>query len=117
MKNVFNQHCKNNDPWAWSYAWTYACWSNNSLGIIPSKNLVSNIGIGPDASNTKQKIKVSMYPSRLERMTYPMNHPSVYLNKDFDYNYYCKSRSTFYKRFANKLIRLKNIFVKTLIHG
>ena len=46
MKAVFNQHCMNNDPWAWSYAWTYACWANNSLGIIPSKNLISNIGFG-----------------------------------------------------------------------
>jgi len=117
IRKMFDLHCNNKDPWTWDTQWVYACWKMSGLSIVPFKNLVSNIGIGPDASNTKQKIKVSMYPSRLERMTYPMNHPSVYLNKDFDYNYYCKSRSTFYKRFANKLIRLKNIFVKTLIHG
>ena len=52
IKEVFDQHCMNNDPWAWSYAWTYACWANNALSIVPKVNLVSNIGFGPDATNT-----------------------------------------------------------------
>jgi hypothetical protein len=52
IREVFDQHCMNKDPWAWSYAWTYACWSNNALSIVPKVNLVSNIGFGPDATNT-----------------------------------------------------------------
>ena len=42
----------NGDPWARSYAQVYACWANDALSIIPKVNLVSNIGFGPDATNT-----------------------------------------------------------------
>ena len=35
-----------------SYARVYACWANDALSIIPKVNLVSNIGFGPDATNT-----------------------------------------------------------------
>lgn len=52
IREVFDQHCMNQDPWAWSYAWTYACWANDALSIIPKVNMVSNIGFGPDATNT-----------------------------------------------------------------
>ena len=51
-REIFDQHCMNEDPWAWSYAWVYACWANDALSIIPKVNLVSNIGFGPDATNT-----------------------------------------------------------------
>ena len=51
-REIFDQHCMNDDPWAWSYAWVYACWANDALSIIPKVNLVSNIGFGPDATNT-----------------------------------------------------------------
>ena len=49
---MFDLHCENSDPWAWSYQWIYSCWKNDSLGIMPKVNLVSNLGIGPDATNT-----------------------------------------------------------------
>lgn len=55
VRAVFDQHCMNSDPWAWSYAWTYACWANDALSIVPKVNLVSNIGFGPDATNTTMK--------------------------------------------------------------
>ena len=55
IKKVFNQHCLNNDPWAWSYAWTYACWAQGALSIVPKVNHVSNIGFGPKATNTTLK--------------------------------------------------------------
>ena len=36
----------------WDYAWAYSCWTNNGLTILPQKNLVSNLGFGPDATHT-----------------------------------------------------------------
>jgi len=36
----------------WDYAWTFARWSRNGLGVIPNVNLVRNIGFGPDATHT-----------------------------------------------------------------
>jgi hypothetical protein len=37
----------------WDYQWTFACWYNNGLSILPNKNLVSNIGFDALALNTK----------------------------------------------------------------
>ena len=36
----------------WDYQWTYACWSQNGLSILPNANLVSNIGFRADATHT-----------------------------------------------------------------
>jgi hypothetical protein len=36
----------------WDYAWLYACWAQKGLSILPSVNLVTNIGAGTDATNT-----------------------------------------------------------------
>jgi len=117
IHKMFDLHCNNEDPWTWDSQWVYACWKMDGLSILPFKNLVSNIGIGPDASNTKQREKVNLYPLRLESMTYPLNHPSLCLNTNYDYSYYCKSRTTLYRKFANKLISMKKIILKTIIHA
>jgi len=37
----------------WDYQWVYAVLKNNALSIIPSNNLVKNIGFGADATHTK----------------------------------------------------------------
>lgn len=36
-----------NDPNSntWAYKWTYSCWKNNGLTIVPPANLIENIGI------------------------------------------------------------------------
>jgi hypothetical protein len=36
----------------WDYQWTHTCWRQGGLSIVPAKNLVSNIGFGPDATHT-----------------------------------------------------------------
>ncbi|MCL2792951.1 MAG: nucleotide-diphospho-sugar transferase [Spirochaetaceae bacterium] len=36
----------------WDYQWTYTIFNNNGICINPSKNLVTNIGFGPDATHT-----------------------------------------------------------------
>jgi hypothetical protein len=36
----------------WDYQWTYACWRQNGMGVIPNVNLVKNIGAGPEATHT-----------------------------------------------------------------
>jgi hypothetical protein len=59
----------------WAYRWKFACWVQNSLSIIPSTNLISNIGFGEEATNTKYSIKKrAMLP--LEEIVFPLQHPS-----------------------------------------
>jgi hypothetical protein len=36
----------------WDCQWTYTCWANSGLTVLPNVNLVSNIGFGPDSTNT-----------------------------------------------------------------
>ena len=38
--------------YTWDYQLTYLHWRKGFLAVIPSKNLVSNIGFGPDATHT-----------------------------------------------------------------
>jgi hypothetical protein len=37
----------------WDAMWTYSCWAQSGLAISPRINMISNIGFGPDATNTK----------------------------------------------------------------
>ncbi len=52
--SIFQRVCENEID-SWAYAWIFSCWIQNSLTIIPSVNLVSNIGFGPGATHTKGK--------------------------------------------------------------
>lgn len=36
----------------WDYQWYFSMWVNNGLSIIPTKNLISNIGFGVDGTHT-----------------------------------------------------------------
>ncbi len=42
---------------SWAYRWMFSCWINNGLSIIPKNNMISNIGVGDDATHTKDAKK------------------------------------------------------------
>ena len=58
----------------WDYAWVFACWSQNGLIILPSVNLVSNIGFREDATHTK--VVTPFTNLKVEEMTFPLIHPT-----------------------------------------
>jgi len=41
----------------WDYQWNYTANKNNALTVIPSKNLIRNIGFGEDATHTVGYVK------------------------------------------------------------
>jgi hypothetical protein len=49
---IFNEIAAVPDLSVWDYQWTYACWSNHGLSIIPQKNLVSNLGFNESSTHT-----------------------------------------------------------------
>ncbi|MCS7053538.1 MAG: hypothetical protein NZM09_07355 [Ignavibacterium sp.] len=65
----------NGDINTWDYQLEYTIWKNKGLSIIPSKNLVLNIGFNnPNATHTG---KAGLYGKmKLEKMTFPLSHPS-----------------------------------------
>ncbi|HBE19774.1 MAG TPA: hemolytic protein HlpA-like protein [Cyanobacteria bacterium UBA11149] len=59
---------------SWSYRWTFACWIQRGLTIIPNVNLVSNIGFGADSTHYKKnKSKFNNAPT--EAIEFPLKHP------------------------------------------
>jgi hypothetical protein len=58
----------------WARAWYYSVARHDGLAIIPSANLVQNIGFASDATNTRG----SAHPLRIEhagRLTFPLDPP------------------------------------------
>ncbi|MDA9962739.1 hypothetical protein N9D63_07620 [Opitutales bacterium] len=84
MGSMFDLHCDNDDPWTWDYQWFYACWRNNGLAVISSRNIVSNIGIGPDATHTVTDSPVDLYPDKLQSQSFPLIHPNT-IQRDFSF--------------------------------
>lgn len=73
-KQKFQEVSEEKIPHIWDYQWTFACWIQNGLSILPKVNLVSNIGFGADATHTIKKTnKFGNLP--LELMDFPLNHP------------------------------------------
>ncbi len=58
----------------WDYQWLFALWAQNGLCISPSKNLVSNIGFGVDATHTKSPKGVWTNLPSVD-MDFPLRHP------------------------------------------
>lgn len=70
--NIFQRVYENKID-SWAYPWTFSCWIQNGLTIIPSVNLVSNIGFGSEATHTKGTGKLANMP--VDGITFPLRHP------------------------------------------
>jgi len=57
----------------WAYQWTFACWVQSGLSILPNANLVSNIGFHGDATHTKGSSRFANMPT--EAIEFPLQHP------------------------------------------
>lgn len=59
----------------WDYQWVLTCWSQNMLSVMPSVNLISNIGFGAEATHTTKESVYANLP--LETMNFPLRHPEL----------------------------------------
>lgn len=91
----------------WDYPWTFACWLQNGLSIIPNVNLVSNIGFGPEAAHFKKKTSKFQDPP-VEALNFPLNHPPFVIRNVTADNF--TQKNLFRKRwFAQFKAAVKNI--------
>lgn len=58
----------------WDYQWTFACWIQSGLTVLPTVNLVSNIGFGKDATHTTAASSIGNLPT--EALSFPLKHPA-----------------------------------------
>jgi hypothetical protein len=61
----------------WDYQWTLSLWGQGMLTVLPSVNLISNLGFDSDATHTRGD---SIYANlRTTSMEFPLRHPRVFL--------------------------------------
>jgi hypothetical protein len=58
----------------WDYQWQFACKIHSGLTIVPNKNLVTNLGFGIGATNTRNPKGVG-HDLTLETMEFPLRYP------------------------------------------
>lgn len=80
------EKCFNEEIDTWDYQWTYSCWVQNGLTIIPKKNLVKNIGFDSEATHTK---KADNRVSSLANTSigFPLSHPFAVV-RDYHADYF-----------------------------
>jgi hypothetical protein len=62
---------------SWAYIWNFTNFINEDLCIIPSTNLLSNIGIGNDSSHTKSlPYKYVKAEESKKKLNFPLEYPS-----------------------------------------
>ena len=59
----------------WDPQWIFTCWSQNGLSVVPSVNLVSNLGFSKDSTHT-QDVKSPLAYMSTKAITFPMEHPN-----------------------------------------
>jgi hypothetical protein len=79
----------------WDYQWLFTCWCQNGLSIHPNVNLVSNVGVGPDATNFKEMHSTIGIPTQeLHQLVHPKR-----INRDIE-----ADRFTFREHIAERPI-------------
>jgi len=61
----------------WDYQWTFSCWMQNGLAVLPSVNLISNIGFRSDATHTREASMLGNIP--LGEMRFPLVDPMFFV--------------------------------------
>jgi len=87
----------------WDYQWFHTLWRNNGVAIIPRYNLVTNIGFGEEATNTKSLDDrfSSIITKEFTLTSYPPSEQAV---KSFD--------DEFFKIYLKEKFDVKFIFGK-----
>jgi hypothetical protein len=58
----------------WDYQWTFSCWIQSGLTILPNVNLISNIGFGVGSTHTiNSASKLANLP--VKSISLPLKHP------------------------------------------
>jgi hypothetical protein len=110
-EQVLQENCT-----AWDYQWSLTVWSRDGLTIMPSVNLVSNVGFGSGATHTKSR-SGSFYQQYgelgTEEMHFPLRHPPCMI-REYEYDRLAvecqaslKRPSNFYRKVRSKVARVR----------
>ena len=96
---------------SWAYIWNFTNFINKSLSIIPAINLLSNIGIGKNSSNTRSlPYKYIKAEESKQKLKFPLKYPSHIL---LDFKHDLKVEDTiFSKSIYNRFLWIIRKFFK-----
>ena len=104
----------NNDIDTWDYCWHYACWSQNGLTVLPSVNLVKNIGFEGNATHTKSK-DAERLQIEAKSIDFPLRHPVFVLPDRKSDEYTAKNIYRIKSKYSNTLRTIKRVVRSLLI--
>lgn len=79
MEFMLNRsYYESNDVTWWSVQWGFARKINSGLVVVPTKNMVVNLGFGNDATNTTNASQWSFL--KFEEMKFPLKHPEFVIH-------------------------------------
>jgi hypothetical protein len=100
-KKIFNRMYSGKDN-SWAFPWTYSNWIQGWLTILPSVNLVSNIGFMPTATHSTTATKLSAMD--VQDLNFPLTHPIFRMrNIEADKTSFWVFRDTIFIRIINKI--------------
>ncbi|MEA5452266.1 glycosyltransferase family 2 protein [Leptolyngbya sp. CCNP1308] len=104
---IFNTLFLEGKPNTWDYPWTFACWANNGLTVLPNVNLVSNLGFGEGATHTGGDSNLAkMSVEEILSISHP---PFVVQHKAADYyTFRHVFGGTYRKRWRKKLTKVRS---------
>ena len=87
---------------------------NHVLSILPSKNLVQNLGMGPQGTHTKFEKHQGPYPASLEELSFPFTNKSNTRDLEFERNYYNNTKLSIFRKikdFLKNVHHLSHLFI------
>jgi len=106
----FDTYFLNERSDVWDFQWYFARLYSDSCGIIPSMNLISNIGFDGDGTHTFHKNHTSTLA--MFKLQFPLKHPSFRINNHHDWYLFERCinpvKRPFWKKILLKLINLSS---------
>ncbi len=100
---IFDMMNEERGPSAWDYQWFYTRLFGNQLVIVPSVNLIENIGYGPGATHTS--IEDWRLMPKAKTIKFPLQHPKdVAADHSLDLHY----QDLYYQTLFHKIARVIN---------
>lgn len=91
---------------SWSFVWTFSCWINNGLTILPSVNLISNIGFNEQGAHTINK-RSRFANMKTAPISLPLSNP-IFMIRDIKADRYIQRhnfKDGIFIRLARKMLR------------
>lgn len=118
-QGIFDAMFYHQYPDTWDYIWSFACWSQGGLSIVPQVNMVSNLGFREDAAHTRnaEDKNANLATMDLGQVIHP---PFVVMNTVADQytlqrGFRIQNKSRFYRwqrRFSKLKTRAEKVLIK-----